>query len=214
MISANDMIKFKEFLIKFKDTNIHPGQKGVIDVITEGPQQEWLSDIVSRIKDYVLKNHINLFDEPEEKFVNNNFHINYLKELWGAYLKEIGKEEDNIFLPKKPIEHKEVKAQPSDKAQTSENLNNRSMVRMVRGEASKLLKCTTYMPRLKHKPEPDEPFDISKSEVAKWLVQQPDVLQYVFSRLKNSGFIVYDKDTNEWYGSNFVDKKDWSPNEF
>ncbi len=58
--------------------------------------------------------------------------------------------------------------------------------RLSKGEASKQLKCATKMPPLIHKAgDGAVKFDITKSEVAQWLLQQPDIMQYAFTRIKN-----------------------------
>ena len=57
------------------------------------------------------------------------------------------------------------------------------------------LTCTRKMPRLKH--TVGDRFDIRTSEVVKWLVNQPDIMQKIFNFAMNEGAIVYDPDTGE-----------------
>lgn len=54
------------------------------------------------------------------------------------------------------------------------------------------------MPRLRH--TVGDRFDIRTSEVAKWLIGQPDIMQKVFNIAQNGGAIVYDASTGEWKG--------------
>jgi len=68
---------------------------------------------------------------------------------------------------------------------------------------SKLLDIAKNMPPLYHK-FADEDFDLEKSEVIKWLIQQPDILKYVLQRISGgNGFIVYDPDTGTWRGVDY-----------
>lgn len=60
------------------------------------------------------------------------------------------------------------------------------------------LNCARKMPRLKH--TVGSKFDIRTSEVVKWLLNQPDIMQKVFNFAMNGGVIVYDPDTGEWRG--------------
>ncbi|MCH5212249.1 MAG: hypothetical protein J1G06_04475 [Oscillospiraceae bacterium] len=47
---------------------------------------------------------------------------------------------------------------------------------------------------------PNEQFDIMKSEVAQWLIKQPDAIQIILSGATASGHIVYDSHTGKWKG--------------
>lgn len=71
---------------------------------------------------------------------------------------------------------------------------------------SKYLDCTKKMPPLKLKVGDGE-FDIMKSEVARWLIQQPDILLYVVNRIKGgrgqSPYITYNPDTGKWQGVDY-----------
>lgn len=69
---------------------------------------------------------------------------------------------------------------------------------------SKLLEVAKKMPPLYHT-LPGEDFDIHKSEVVKWLISQPEILEYVYHRVKVCGgvsgaFIKYDPETGKWKG--------------
>ena len=59
------------------------------------------------------------------------------------------------------------------------------------------------MPRLRHS-VPGEPFDIDKSEVAAWLVSQPEIRQAVFDLAKESGKIIFDSETRTWVGVDYA----------
>ena len=55
------------------------------------------------------------------------------------------------------------------------------------------------MPRLYHT-LPNEEFDYDKSQVLKWISNQPDFLRYIFNKLSNIGYVEYDKVTGTWKG--------------
>ena len=71
---------------------------------------------------------------------------------------------------------------------------------------SKYLEVAKKMPPLYHT-LPGETFDMEKSEVAKWLMEQPEILNYVVNRIKGGKgqepFIVYDPDTGKWQGVDY-----------
>lgn len=46
----------------------------------------------------------------------------------------------------------------------------------------------------------DKKFDIMKSEVAAWLVEQPGIRQFVFNKIREAGMIAYDGETGTWKG--------------
>ncbi len=61
------------------------------------------------------------------------------------------------------------------------------------------------MPPLKHNPEGN--YDPTKSEVIKWLISQPDILNYIFDAVRGNGRrespIVYDSETGTWQGVDY-----------
>lgn len=59
------------------------------------------------------------------------------------------------------------------------------------------------MPPLRHS-LPGQDFDIRNSEVVQWLIQQPDILKYVFEKA-NTGLhaIHYNPDTGAWQGADY-----------
>ncbi|WP_435052524.1 hypothetical protein [Faecalibaculum rodentium] len=56
------------------------------------------------------------------------------------------------------------------------------------------------MPPLRHS-IPGEPFDIMKSEACAWLLNQPDVRNWVWDRIKDNSAISYDPESGTWSGS-------------
>lgn len=60
------------------------------------------------------------------------------------------------------------------------------------------LEVAREMPPLRHS-IPGEPFRMENSEVVKWLIGQPEVLQYLFDKAK--AYLVYDPETGTWKGS-------------
>lgn len=71
---------------------------------------------------------------------------------------------------------------------------------------SKYLDVAKKMPPLYHT-VPGEDFEISKSEVAQWLVSQPEILLYVVNRIKGSSgqtpYITYNQSTGKWQGVDY-----------
>jgi hypothetical protein len=61
------------------------------------------------------------------------------------------------------------------------------------------LNCARKMPELRHKSIGK--FDICKSEVAAWLMQQPEIMQKVFDMASRKGVIVYDRVKGTWKGA-------------
>ena len=61
------------------------------------------------------------------------------------------------------------------------------------------LNCAKKMPKLRHKTS--EQFDIRKSDVAVWLMQQPEIMQKVFDMASRKGVIVYDHLDGTWKGA-------------
>ena len=64
---------------------------------------------------------------------------------------------------------------------------------------SKKLEIIKRMPKLFHT-LPNQSFDILKSQVIGWLIQQPDVLNYLWDHVKQSGFVEYEPVTKTWKG--------------
>lgn len=65
------------------------------------------------------------------------------------------------------------------------------------------LQCVRQMPELRHKV--GDAFDINKSEVVKWLIEQPEVRQYIFDLVRGGDkrreqLIAHDPERGTWKG--------------
>ena len=74
-------------------------------------------------------------------------------------------------------------------------------VDIMRNARSKKLNTARNMPPLVHS-IPGINFDIKDSKVVQWLIQQPDIQQMVFEKVKNCE-IVYDPKTSTWKGVDY-----------
>ena len=74
--------------------------------------------------------------------------------------------------------------------------------KMKKFKNSKMYQVAKKMPPLYHK-LPGKDFDVLKSQVVRWLMNQPEVLDYIWNKLKQSGAVVYDPESGRWKGSNF-----------
>lgn len=61
------------------------------------------------------------------------------------------------------------------------------------------LECAKNMPPLRHSGEGN--FDVNKSEAAKWIASQPEVMQKIFDMAARKKFILYDPLTQTWKGA-------------
>ena len=69
---------------------------------------------------------------------------------------------------------------------------------------SEKLDVLKNMPPLFHK-IPDNDFDIHKSEIVAWALQQNNILDYIWNEvIRRSGNIVYDTNFQKWVGINFT----------
>jgi hypothetical protein len=79
-------------------------------------------------------------------------------------------------------------------------------------QRSKKLDAGRYMPPLKHRVGPA--YNVTDSEVAKWLCSQPSVMEYIFQRMNAAGYIVYNPETGTWSGVDYkplpVAGKEWA----
>ncbi|MHC1723197.1 MAG: hypothetical protein AB9836_08345 [Aminipila sp.] len=66
------------------------------------------------------------------------------------------------------------------------------------------LNCAKKMPPLYHT-LPEEKFDIKKSEVVKWLLQQPELMQKLFNMAANNKTIRCNAKTGKWQGVDYED---------
>ena len=67
-------------------------------------------------------------------------------------------------------------------------------------KSSKAFHKAALMPALKHW-DRSGPFDISKSEAVRWLLSQPEIQAYVFSKMRGSKAIAFDPASGTWRGT-------------
>ena len=75
---------------------------------------------------------------------------------------------------------------------------------MAKKKRSKLLEVARDMPPLHHTLLNQE-FNIAKSEVTKWLISQPEILNYLWNNIKQSADVFYDNDSGTWQGVDYED---------
>jgi hypothetical protein len=46
-------------------------------------------------------------------------------------------------------------------------------------------------------------FDIMRSQAVAWLIKQPEIRQWLWNRLRDTGVITYDVETKTWRGVNW-----------
>ncbi|BBB91033.1 MAG TPA: hypothetical protein PKA28_10700 [Methylomusa anaerophila] len=73
---------------------------------------------------------------------------------------------------------------------------------MRKRKISKNLEVAKLLPPLKHSFEGKE-FDIKNSEVMQWLTKRPEILNYVWNNIKNSGAVVFDSQAGKWQGIDY-----------
>ena len=78
---------------------------------------------------------------------------------------------------------------------------------MAHGKKSNLLSAVRKMPPLYHT-IPDEKFDIKKSRTLWWLLKQPDILNWIWNHIKDSGFVTYNSNTGKWQGIDYEEEND------
>ena len=77
----------------------------------------------------------------------------------------------------------------------------------------KFLDCAKRMPALYNK-LPNEQYDIKKSEVISWLVDQPEIQSKIFELAKAQHVIEYDSYLKKWKGIDFVEDDSEDASEF
>ena len=80
-----------------------------------------------------------------------------------------------------------------------------SEIRLVRRTRNSALEVARRVPVLDHFHK-GHPFDLLESDVASWLVSQPEILQFVFNLCKNARVIVYDG--GKWRGTDTQSEDD------
>ena len=78
---------------------------------------------------------------------------------------------------------------------------------------SHLLNVAKQMPPLYHT-IPGHDYSVEDSQVIRWIVSQPELCQRMFNKLRDSGYIVYDRETGKWQGADYdateeIDPWDW-----
>lgn len=68
---------------------------------------------------------------------------------------------------------------------------------------SPAMRVASKMPPLHHWLERDPSFSITRSEVVRWLIAQPECLQFLFNAMKNAGVITFDLESKRWVGINW-----------
>lgn len=71
----------------------------------------------------------------------------------------------------------------------------------MKNRISKKLDIAKQMPALYHK-LPDREFSVENSQVIKWAIEQPNILSYLWDRIKQSGYVNYDPKSGKWKGVN------------
>lgn len=65
---------------------------------------------------------------------------------------------------------------------------------------SRKLSVARNLPPSYHK-IPGQEFDVRKSEVIRWLIQRPSVLEFLWDQIKQSGDVSYNPETGKWQGA-------------
>lgn len=61
--------------------------------------------------------------------------------------------------------------------------------------AAKMPPLRKSQPEFDYAPEFDATYD--------WIARQPDIMQMAFNRMRDSGVIIYDKETGTWRGRDY-----------
>lgn len=72
------------------------------------------------------------------------------------------------------------------------------------GKRSKKLNVGKKMPPSYHRIQGQD-FDIKKSEAVAWLIDQLEILNFLWDQFKQSGDLVYDSETGIWTGVDYDD---------
>lgn len=67
---------------------------------------------------------------------------------------------------------------------------------------SKKLSVGRFLPPSFHK-LPNEDYDVRKSEVVKWLIERPSILEFVWDQFKQSNDVFYNSKTGKWQGVDY-----------
>jgi len=77
-------------------------------------------------------------------------------------------------------------------------------VTTLKYQRSKLIQIARKMPPLYHT-IPGKQFDIQKSEVIQWLINQPEILNWMWNNVKQSKDVVFNPESGTWQGADFED---------
>ncbi len=77
---------------------------------------------------------------------------------------------------------------------------------MRKQKRSQLLNVARKMPPLFHT-IPGQAFDILQSQVLLWLIKQPDILNFIWNNIKQSGDVFYDPKSGKWQGTDCEKEK-------
>lgn len=70
---------------------------------------------------------------------------------------------------------------------------------------NKKLFAASFMPPLRHKISGEE-YDRHKSEVLKWIAGNAFLLEYIFSKAVQAGYVQYDSQSGTWQGVNRIEE--------
>jgi hypothetical protein len=76
----------------------------------------------------------------------------------------------------------------------------------VRNKKSKSVRLNSarVMPPLYHK-IPGEEYSTKDSQVIQWLIRQPELCEFIWDKIKQSGDVFYNSDTQKWQGVDYDD---------
>lgn len=78
---------------------------------------------------------------------------------------------------------------------------------MRKVRVNKQLNKFRKMPELYHR-FPNEKYDPTKSEVLKWIKEQPELIEWIFNLVEKRDLVKYDKETGKWHGVKEGDEND------
>ncbi len=78
--------------------------------------------------------------------------------------------------------------------------------RFTKPNESIAFKLAASMPPLSHS-VPGQEFDIKNSESARWMIEQPEILQMLHNYFVHSGAIIFQKENKTWVGINYQNPK-------
>ena len=143
----------------------------------------WLQDI--NFRDHATAGQVEIL-EKLDRLPDNLKPLQY----WTELIKALGGKEGNInFLIDSGFRDLLHEFQELTKGQMKYNI-----IKNDKKQRSKLLDCAKNMPPIG-----------DKEDVLKWISQQENLCEWVFNKLKDSGYIVFNRDTTEpsWIGTEY-----------